>query len=720
MSLLSPWMLYGFAALAAPIIIHLWQRRRVVQVNFSTLRFLKLVAAKTSRSSRIENIILLLLRCLIFALLALAAARPVISTKAAKLFGGDAPRTVVLAIDNSMSMGYRPGDDSRLESAKKEALAVIDDLKPGDDVAIFTVGDRVDELIAEPTVDHRVARETVESIRQSEDRSDFSAVFREARKIVAQGSHGIRELYFFTDNQDYGWRFDANPVFDDAWTKSDLHSLIVRPDDLAAANSAVSEVRIQTPFITPGNPFSASATVANFSARSSQDLLEVKFNGGRVAQKPLDLAPGASVEVPLDFQPPPIEGRWVRAVAAIQGDNLPADDQFYFTVPVYQPPRVLIVEGQEAGAAQLHSGYFLGKALTAGETDVLPARTVPAPELEETTLGGYSAVFLADVPGLSDRALVRLDDYLQGGGTVVLFPGDLASVTNLAHMDFLPAKPAAIRELPAGRLSTKILDPANPLFADAWDSNTPFPALPQHKIIDWKINPDAKALITFSNNAPFLIFGNRGPGRVMIVNASADRSWGDFPLSPAFLPLVQQIARLSAEQTGGKAGFTVGDAIPMAANIPRDEALTIKYPDGSTHDLPAGDRTQLVERTEQSGFYEISSAKQGTLEVVAVNADRRESNLKPIDDSALSKILPIETINGIDNLKLWLARSRGNVPVWPVLLVLALAAFAAEAILANVMARNRAQGDAQHIQTGRLNKRRIGVSFRPSEMEVKT
>ena len=105
---------------------------------------------------------------------------------------------------------------------------------------------------------------------------------------------------------------------------------------------------------------------------------------------------------------------------------------------------------------------------------------------------------------------------------------------------------------------------------------------------------------------------------------------------------------------------------------------------------------------------------------MAVNADRRESNLKPIDPAALAKILPVETITGIDNLKLWLARSRGNVPLWPALLVLLLLAFAAEAILANVMARNRSQGDAQHIQTGRLNKRRIGVSFRPSEVEVKS
>ena len=74
MQFLSPWMLIGLAALALPIIIHLLQRQRVVQIPFSTLRFLKLVQSKTARRSRVENLLLLLLRCLVFALLILAAA----------------------------------------------------------------------------------------------------------------------------------------------------------------------------------------------------------------------------------------------------------------------------------------------------------------------------------------------------------------------------------------------------------------------------------------------------------------------------------------------------------------------------------------------------------------------------------------------------------------------------------------------------------------------
>jgi len=716
MAFLSTAMLYGLGALAVPILIHLWRRRRVVQVRFSTLRFLKIAAARTSRSSRIENILLLFLRCLLFALLVLAAARPVLSSGTVRLLGGDVPRTAVLAIDNSMSMACRVNGTARLESAKKQALAVIDHLKPGDDVAVMAIGGGAEMLIAEPTLDHRIARQMVESIRPGEARSDFPSVFREARKIVAHGLHGLQELFFFTDSQETAWRFDAKPVFDEAWKKSGLRPVIVRPDDLNAPNAAVANVKISSPFATAGSPISGVAVVENFSERPLQDVLEIRVGGERVAQKPVDIAPGASMEVAFEARMPEVTGRWVEGVASIEGDNLPADDRFHFAVPIHQQPRVLVVEGQQAGDPRLRSGFFLRKALGTGTADA--PKTISPAELDETGLEGFSAVFLTDVGNLSDRALARLERYLQSGGTVAFFPGDLASPAALARMDFLPAKPLNVSELPPGRLATLISEPGHPLFANAWDKDTPFPALPQKKLIRWKLDAGARSLLTFSNGIPFVIFSEHGPGRVFLVNASADRSWGDFPLSPAFLPLVQQIARLSSEQPGDGASLAVGAALPMTPNLPTDQALMLKLPDGTESALPAGDKSLLLEHADASGFYEAGTPQDPAWQVFAVNADRRESNLRAIEPAALQKIVPAETVTGLDGLGLWLAQSRGVVPIWPVLLLLALAVFAAESILSNLLAGNRSQGDAQQIKTGRLNKRRIGVSFRPAETEA--
>ena len=714
MTFLSTGMLFGLGALLVPVLIHLWRQRRVVQVRFSTLRFLKVAAAKTSRSSRIENVLLLFLRCLLFALLVLAAARPVLSSGTARLLGGDVPRTVVLAVDNSMSMSCRVNGIPRLESAKAQALAVIDQLKPGDDVAVMAGGSTPQLLVAEPTLDHRVARQMVESILPGESLSDFPAVFREAGKMVARGTHGLQELCFFTDSQETAWRFDPKPVFDGAW--KNLHPLIVRPDNLNPPNAAVKDVKIFTPFAAAGSPVAGVAVVENFSDRPLQDVLEIRIGGERVAQKPIDLAPGASAEVAFEARMPESSGHWAECVASIEGDNLTSDDRFYFALPVYQPPRVLVVEGQQAGDPRMRSGYYLGKALAAGAA--IAPQTISSADLGETGLEGFSAVFLADVANLGDRALVRLEQYLKSGGTITFFPGDLSGPASLARMDILPAKLLDVAEVPPGRLATLISEPGHPLLANAWGKDSPFPALPQKTLGRWNLNPDARSLLTFSNGTPFVVFAARGPGCIFLVNASADRAWGDFPLSPAFLPLVQQIARFSSGRAGGDPARTVGASLPVTPNLPADQPLTLKLPDGTVAVLPAGEKSVLKDRAETSGFYEVGLPQEPALQVFAVNADRRESDLHAIPPAALQKIVPVETVAGLDELKLWLAKRLGVVPLWPVLLLLALAVFAAEAVLANLLARNRSQGDEQPIKTGRLNKRRIGVSFRPAEIEA--
>ena len=227
---LSPIMLGGLAALLAPIVLHLWQRRRVVQMPFGSLRFLKKVAARTSRLSRLENLLLLLLRCLIFALLLLAAAKPVLNARAAKLFGGNAPRTIVLIIDNSASMSFRAGERTHLETAKAQAAMIEADLKPGDRVAVLSANDHADLLIAEPTIDRAVAQRIVESVVQTQARSDFSPALREARKIAARAERGVRQVFLLTDNQEASWRFDPAAVFDDTWRKAEIELVVVRPD----------------------------------------------------------------------------------------------------------------------------------------------------------------------------------------------------------------------------------------------------------------------------------------------------------------------------------------------------------------------------------------------------------------------------------------------------------------------------------------------------------
>ena len=104
MSFLNPIMLAGLAAVSVPIIIHLLNRRRFQKVVWAAMRFLKTSVEQNQRRMRIEDMILLALRCLLLGLLALALARPAILSNAND-FLGQSKVTGVIIVDNSQSRG---------------------------------------------------------------------------------------------------------------------------------------------------------------------------------------------------------------------------------------------------------------------------------------------------------------------------------------------------------------------------------------------------------------------------------------------------------------------------------------------------------------------------------------------------------------------------------------------------------------------------------------
>ena len=76
MNFLSPLFLLGALAVAGPIIFHLIRRTTREVKPFSSLMFLKPTPPRVTSRSRIENLWLLLLRCLVLLALALGFARP--------------------------------------------------------------------------------------------------------------------------------------------------------------------------------------------------------------------------------------------------------------------------------------------------------------------------------------------------------------------------------------------------------------------------------------------------------------------------------------------------------------------------------------------------------------------------------------------------------------------------------------------------------------------
>ena len=110
MSFLAPLFLLGAAAIAGPILFHLIRRTTRNRTLFSSLRFLRQTPPRLTRKSRLENWLLLLLRCLALALLALAFSRPFFRQPTPPTSpDGPARRTVAVGRTRTPRRGVRVG-----------------------------------------------------------------------------------------------------------------------------------------------------------------------------------------------------------------------------------------------------------------------------------------------------------------------------------------------------------------------------------------------------------------------------------------------------------------------------------------------------------------------------------------------------------------------------------------------------------------------------------
>ena len=142
MAFLAPFLLAGLAAIALPILLHLRKNRPKKTVAFSSLMFLEASPLVTKRRARIQDILLLILRCLALGLLAFAFARPFFPAPETPTTADQGAFLHFLLIDTSASMRGEP-----MEKALAEAAKIIEKLPVQDTIAIATYSGKFRPLL---------------------------------------------------------------------------------------------------------------------------------------------------------------------------------------------------------------------------------------------------------------------------------------------------------------------------------------------------------------------------------------------------------------------------------------------------------------------------------------------------------------------------------------------------------------------------------------------
>ena len=208
-----------------------------------------------------------------------------------------------------------------------------------------------------------------------------------------------------------------------------------------------------------------------------------------------------------------------------------------------------------------------------------------------------------------------------------------------------------------------------------------------------------RAIITLSDNSPFLYEHPYGEGKLLFCAVTPTLEWSDFPLKGIFVPMMNRaVLYLASKHEEGK-DFLVGEnvlaQIPRASQTVTSSAqFSLKLPDGTEELIKPfsspsafGSLMFSVESTDQPGAYQIFGGNQLLKEFV-LNVDPRESDLGKIDKSRLEQfwnqfgVQSVTRISTRDEIETVILQSRYGIELWKYALLLALIVAVAEMIIA--------------------------------------
>ncbi|NQU19632.1 MAG: VWA domain-containing protein, partial [Candidatus Nealsonbacteria bacterium] len=538
-------MLGWMAAAAAPILIHLWSRRKYREMTWAAMEYLLAALKRKQRRMQFEQWLLLAVRTLLILLIIAAVAEPYLERIGLAAIGGGRTHRV-LVIDGSYSMAYQPKDKSRFQQAKLLAQQIVEESRQGDAFTLVLMSSPPRVVVGNPVFDPGEFLQEIESLRLEHTTVDLPATVAGVERILktARREHArlkAEEVYFLTDLDRAGWlpKHPSNAAAEEFRKRARrlAESAVLVIIDLgqpAAENVAVTAVETPQPVVTLARDFEIEASLRNFGHQSrTRQPVELLVDGRIVGEQQVDLPPDGEVSVAFvhRFETPGDHAVEIRT----HGDYLDVDNHRFMAVPVRESIPVLCIDGHPSGEAYRGATDYLAVALTpqdeSAERPVVRAEVAAESALLERDFSRYECVFLCDVAQFTSSEARRLDAYLRGGGNLVVFLGPQVMADRYNRE--LGGRAGGPRLLPArlGPVVTQTaLQPLNPLDyrhpivrAFAKHPGAGLLEMPVAKYFKLTLPTDSKAKVALATAGgdPLIVEEPIGRGRVVLVATSA-------------------------------------------------------------------------------------------------------------------------------------------------------------------------------------------------------
>ncbi|MCB1121662.1 MAG: VWA domain-containing protein [Verrucomicrobiae bacterium] len=523
--------LAALAGLAIPILLHLINRELAVNLKFPSIRFINRAELPRREKRKLRDILLLVLRLLLFSAVVFAFSKPAWVQPAAEVAAGSTQKQTLYLVDASSSL-------ARGNSWNQARQLVSNDLRNADagQAGLVVYADRVIAQV-QPTANFDSLEDTLADLEPAYTAGNPGPAIDTAVRLFQPEAE--KRLVIVSDFQETDWQRDLPGV------PEEVELTFLHPEEGSGNNVGIVNVNTvplgrdqARVLVTLRNYGTETVTVpVSLNGEGLSDSSEVEIPAGKQANLSFTLevenALSMTANIPADvynrdnawhfwIAPPPV----VRVYAFLPNlDEPQAANAFYFL------QTALEVESENDWVrfevTALDRGFFEASLLKEADVVILPAS------------GAY----------FRDDNWEDLKEFLNLGRTAILLPGEsfprhfrALETHEIMQSRFLGLagntnerqKPYHLHSInPSSRLARTFADAAG---KDLLLVNV-------YRYVRLQPDPADTVIMSFDNGEPALLRLSVGSGTVFASTFAFDPSWTDLPLRNSFLPLIRELVQ---------------------------------------------------------------------------------------------------------------------------------------------------------------------------------
>ncbi|UCD75489.1 MAG: BatA domain-containing protein [Phycisphaerales bacterium] len=718
MTLLTPGLAVGgLVSIIIPLVVHLLSRRRRRPIEWAAMRFLIDAFRKHHRRLRLQQWLLLGVRCLVVAVFGLALARPVLEQYAAPGFASQ--RTVFIVIDNSLTSSLTEGDGrSALDRHIDRAVEIVNVLNPGELVGIVTAARPAVGLLLPPSSDHASVVRLLRTLRPSLTPCDLAAALTVLQNAVdsAAAEHDRQVCYLLSEFRTGSARtVEPLPALSiEAGT--DMQLLAAPPASESVPNVRVTSVEPMRRLLLTGAADISGQVRINLARTGGglpADVSRIRLAGPDLPQMEPQLvhwrAGQMEATTSVALQPGMHGDREISLTATIDDDQLQADNASHTVVTVRRAIRVLLLDRREHGVEspidRFSGGQWLWRALQPVAGGPVEVYRIEPAALTQADVRTVDVVILPRPDLLTQAGWETMRAFVDHEGLLIVLPPGDASIhewtARFTDELSLPWRVGLERTDHPEGLALAAVQPAGGILqmisADLADLVRPVVA--QRRLPVYPGELDGESALVFQDGSPMLLVGRpRQPeghlgreeaggatdgqaatrGLVVLSTVAPELSWTNLPSKPLMVPLVHEIIRQGLSEIWGERRYLVGErpVLPAATG-------NLAGPGGER--LLIGEDRRPVTPLRRPGLHRLLDRAEQQTALVAVNVDPEAGNTDTQSPQVVSSWLgasgPWQVFDA-DNPGSALRTAGGNRSIAGLLLILVLLLVVLETILA--------------------------------------